>query len=194
MTGAVPTLPLWIMLIASSTSCCVLGGSASLPWIHNPRDKDYIVYVKDNTSISEMVSTHLELRKYIPKVVVCRQPHSPQIGRYMGSLCKPVWGNPEVLPKYKSLWEDRDQNICDILRWVPNYPCDKWWYHVITVIYALDIGSFNFTEQQIENINLCHDRRMTPEIWEIIESKCLAWAGEFGIPWNPTNIPSPLPN
>ena len=45
----------------------------------------------------------------------------------------------------------------------------KYWYHILTGIYLIQNGKYELTEEQAQNVNLCHDKKMTLEIYNSIQ-------------------------
>lgn len=53
----------------------------------------------------------------------------------------------------------------------PFEPQYKTMYHILTAIYLFDNGEYSITEEQAKNIQLCHDRKMTQEIYNFIQAR-----------------------
>ena len=47
----------------------------------------------------------------------------------------------------------------------------KQWYHILTGIYLIQNGSYDLTYEQKHNIQMCHDKRMTSELFEWIQEQ-----------------------
>ena len=55
----------------------------------------------------------------------------------------------------------------------------KMWYHILTGIYLIENGEYSLKEDQIKNVQLCHDKKMTPEIYEYIQQQLSIYEKEL---------------
>ena len=154
-------------------------GSSVLPWINNPYDIDYAVYVIDNHAT---VKTH-EFLKNKPKgecwfVKQLDNSYLTQSYAYQYHFIKPIYGEvfPEVdifadLPKYKEVLIKGGS--CEFT------PKSKFWYHILTGISLIQNGNYELTEEQARNVRACHDKQMTLEIYNYIQQQLLEYKQEL---------------
>ena len=82
-------------------------------------------------------------------------------------------------PDYNIFEHIHDYKTC-LVKYGLNRKIDdkKTWYHVLTGIYFLDNGEYSLTEEQTININLCHDKQMTAEIYQHIQERLVTYSKE----------------
>lgn len=152
-------------------------GSDILPWIKNPQDKDYRVYINGaNNKIRD------ELQKNPPKnshyiVRDGNKRQHPRTHSYQKYFEKPLYGEDLDCNKYNIFENEKEYkqyliNYCSIRTYTPE---NKVWYHILTAIYLFDNGDYFITDEQAQNIQLCHDRKMTPEIYNYIKIRLNEW-------------------
>lgn len=159
-------------------------GSQSLPWIEKPHDHDYIFYVNDITNGKMLVKLFKMKNKECwgisslePKIA----PFAYQY-QYMSIVLggqKPSYNIFEHIDEYKT---------CLVRRGLgKENDSKKNWYHILTGIYFLENGDYILTDEQKENINLCHDQQMTYEIYEYIQEKLSGYATSLQVYKNFSN-------
>ena len=150
-------------------------GSQTLDWITGSRDCDYIFYVVDNTDVENVTRLFAMREKEcwgISNYNYVVRPYS-----YQYNFAELVYGDD--FPKFNIFDNLEEYKRCLIKKGL-NKPKTqrKDWYHVLTGIYFIDNGEFLLTEQQKDNINLCHDKKMTTEIYEFIQQRLQEYADE----------------
>ena len=148
-----------------------LCGSSVLQYINNPHDKDYVIYVKDLEN-----PIHYDFFKDREKnecwfVIDKKNASIVKIYSYISHFYKNLYG--ENLEKNFNIFE-HESELKELLieiylkknTYTKNY---KGFYHVLTLIYMFKNRSYDLTEEQIKNIQLCHDRKMTDEIYDFIQ-------------------------
>lgn len=147
-------------------------GSSILPWIENPHDVDYIFYVNDMDRIDLMI----ELLKHKPHgecwfIDSAHKNETAKYHAYQQIFRKHIYG------RLRSAF-DIFQNIVAYKHELVSYglqepfsPQYKKWYHILTGIYLIQNESYELTSEQKHNIQMCHDNRMTPELFEWIQEQ-----------------------
>ena len=162
----------WLVSIART-------GSSSLPWIYNPRDIDYMFYVTDNTLGERMAELYKQKPSKECWLIDVIGTGRMKLAAYQYRFAVPVYG--EDFPTY------------DVLEHIPEYkrmlvkhglnqdfdPLHKFWYHILTGIYLIQNNSYELTEEQAQNVRLCHGKQMTRELYEYIQAQLLDYEKEF---------------
>lgn len=163
----------WLISVAKT-------GSSTLPWIENPRDVDYIFYVTENQNTEKMLKLYSKKPYKECWLIDELGQQDMRIYAYEYHFLEPIYG--EDFPTY------------DVLKHIPEYkemlinqglecdfePLRKAWYHILTGIYLIQNNSYELTEEQIQNVRLCHDKRMTQEIYNFIQEQLLKYREELG--------------
>lgn len=155
----------WLVSVARS-------GSSVLPWITNPRDTDYIFYVRDNTISSKLIDLY---------------KHKPQDECWLVDTIDrdPVMSNYEYQNHFRVLVYGTWLPDYDVLQELVEYkktlirdglnkefkPSVKQWYHILTGIYFIQNNSYELTDEQKTNICMCHDRNMSLELYNWIQEQ-----------------------
>lgn len=152
-------------------------GSSVLPWIKNPHDEDYRVYI--NCTDNKIRD---ELQKYNPKnghyiVRDGNKKQHPRTHSYQKYFEKPLYGEDLACNKYDIFENEKEYKqyiiqYCSIRTYTPE---KKVWYHILTAIYLFDNKDYFITDEQAKNIQLCHDRKMTHEIYDYIKIRLNEW-------------------
>ena len=153
-------------------------GSSMLPWIDYPRDTDYVIFVT-TTSDERITQLFAERPKNECWIVADKNRlQNPHIYSYERHFEQLMYGEEVACEGY-----DIFDNQLEYKKYITNYalkkPYDtrfKHWYHVLTAIYLLDNGGYFVTDEQKANIKLCHDKQMTPEIYDYIQNRLLEYA------------------
>lgn len=147
-------------------------GSSVIPWINNPHDVDYCVYTQCERHHGRLMPLY-EARQS-GECVFCRPTSSistPHIYSYIEMFREKVFG--EDVEMYNILNDVDNYKKCLIEKGLgyEYTPITKKWYHILTGIYIIENGKYELTDEQIANVQLCHDRQMTQEIYDFIQSK-----------------------
>lgn len=152
-------------------------GSSILPWIENPHDTDFIVYADGNEG--EWLADFYKLRPdgqcwFVDDI----KNKNMRLFQYMYHYVQPVFGSldsprPDIF-EYK---EEYKRKL--ITQLGSPFSGFKYWYHVLTGIYMLENGEYTLTEEQIQNVRLCHDRKMTLDIYDYIQAQLLKYKQEL---------------
>lgn len=149
-------------------------GSAVLPWIENPNDTDYEVYVtscKELTKLSKLYSYKNKEDSLFVRdecwFTRDKRPCAPYCYQY--HYAQKLYGRD--LPEYNIFEHKEDYKQCLVKAGLGATNSGKFWYHILTGIYMLENGDYTLTEAQIANIRLCHDQQMTTEAYEFIQNK-----------------------
>lgn len=148
-------------------------GSSVLPWIENPHDTDYLIFVTDN---HDMKMSELFERK--PKnecwFVSCpNKTRHPRNWSYICNFKELLCGEPMASEEY-DIFEHENEYKAHIVQCALGKPYNtqyKFWYHILTGIYLLNNGKYELTDEQINNVQLCHDKKMTQEIYDYIQNQ-----------------------
>ena len=159
--------------------CIYIAGSKASSYINNPEDTDVVIVcndtndkiktlkllhttcketkttLKDNYNIVIIVSTvekELQCREY------CYQDYIMLFGDTTFQPFHDILNNVE---DYKAALRELHDRICE----APN----KKLYRLLTGIYILQNNSYQLTQEQIANINLCHDMADTDRMAELLE-------------------------
>ena len=155
-----------------------LTGSSVLPWIEKPNDTDYIFYVTNNRTEEKLFSLMKEKPYNECWFVQELDKATMAFYAYEYHFIKPIFG--EKFPDYDVL-----QHIVDykkiLIQHINNEfnPKAKYWYHILTGIYLIQNGKYELTEEQAQNVNLCHDKKMTLEIYNSIQEQLLIYKKEL---------------
>lgn len=150
-------------------------GSSVLPWIDNPHDLDYEVYVKDikdRKKLAELYSYREDKGSMFARGECWfsreKRPCAPYCYQY--HFAQKVYG--EDIPKFDIFENKEDYMACLVKSGLgeTNYN-GKFWYHILTGIYMLENGDYFLTDEQIVNVRLCHDKQMTDDIYNYIQKK-----------------------
>ena len=154
-------------------------GSSVLPWINNPRDNDYEIQVS-STNNRALISKLYSYKKCEDNM---RESWFVSEKRYCNLFCyqyhyaQKEYG--EDVDDYNIFEHKTDYKKCLVAFGLNESNRDiKIWYHVLTGIYMLENGDYILTEEQAENVRLCHDRQMTEEIYNFIQVKLLEYQSE----------------
>lgn len=163
----------WLISVAKT-------GSRALPWVKNPNDTDYVFYVADRRDTAQLVK--LFKLKPVDECWIVGELSTNKCARlyaYEYQFLQPLFG--AEFPDY-DIFEhaaEYKQILIDHSLEQPLVVKHKFWYHVLTGIYMLDNGTYELTEEQIENINLCHDRQTTEEIYSYIQNRLAQYQAEL---------------
>ena len=152
------------------------GGSRRIPFLTNNHDYDYEIYVRPDMP-KNFAPKIFKDRTRGEDIYVRRDGDNVEIGFWSWSL---KYGEPIV---GENIFENFDFfAIKD--RWLEvayqiftkyKFFDDKYggtikrWYHILSGLYVLENGCYDFTEKQIAKIQLLHDRQGTQEIYEEIQ-------------------------
>lgn len=156
----------------------LLTGSAVLPYIKHPYDKDYIFLYKDEASAK--IAEEKLLKKYSWLELKTKFDWDIHI-RFgedteyygLGNYIKVIKGDPAVISKLpkilenKEFYKDRCLNIYkrqkDLLASFPTmaWYTRKTWYYLYRIVNVINNNSYELTEKQIEEINILHDKDTT---------------------------------
>ena len=154
-------------------------GSSVLPWIKNPRDKDYIFYVTDNTCSERLVEVHkLQPKEECWLFDTFDNCHA-RVYSYQDNFSVPIYGTN--FPQF-DIFKNKEQYKQRLVSHGLNKTFNsryKGWYHILTGIYMLNNGSYDLTPEQAENVRLCHDRMMTSEIYNYIQTQLSEYEKEL---------------
>ncbi len=163
----------WLLSVART-------GSTILPWINNPHDVDYVFYVTDRRNTLQLV----ELLNLRPKdecwfVAELHNLNCTRLYAYEYPFMRPLFGTE--FPKYDLFEHVNEYKQVLINQGLARQCIDgsKFWYHVLTGIYMLDNETYELTDEQIKNINLCHDRQITKDIYNYIQKRLRAYKDEL---------------
>lgn len=151
-------------------------GSRTLPWITNPNDYDFIFYTQ-NIDNGQLLTKLFNMKeKECWGVSLLKPKFAPFAYEYHYMVN--VYGDQK--PNYDIFEHIAEYKLCLVKRGL-NRENDgkKNWYHILTGIYLLDNGEYSLTEEQIININLCHDKQMTPEIYQYIQERLTTYSKEM---------------
>ena len=149
-------------------------GSRSLPFIENPHDHDYLFYVHDNKDLKKCVNLFKLKETY-------GQNEDWGVNDYETFKPRPRWAYQynfheaiygDYCPKFDFVNNANavKKELVDNAYGKQMSDIKKGWYHVLANIYVLETGSNEFTDEQKKNINLCHDCKITEEIYNYIQS------------------------
>lgn len=160
----------WLISVAKT-------GSRTLPWIEQPRDTDYIFYVKDLKD-GKLMSKLFSMKSGECWGVSLLRPFVGTFA-YEYSFANLIYG--DELPKF-DIFEHRDEYAACLVRkgLGDKDKSKKSWYHILTGIYMLDNCSYILTEQQKTNINLCHQKNTSDEIYDFIQERLSQYKLELG--------------
>lgn len=154
-------------------------GSSVLPWITNSHDKDYIIWVEAFPDIRGF-----ELFAEKPKdecwfLETEDSKLNPKIYSYQKMFEEVLYDDMSPETKYDIFVNDEyKQYITKYALGKPYTPQYKWWYHILTGIYLLDNGEYKITEEQAKNIQLCHDKQMSEELYFYIQQRLTEYSKE----------------
>lgn len=156
-------------------------GSSVLPWIENEHDTDYVIFVKD-TRDKRIRDIYKEKQK--DECFLCTtgdKKLNPRIFSYERYFEQIQCGDFVESEGY-FIFDHVDEYKKCLVDNALGYPCRtqfKFWYHILTGIYLLDNGEYELTEEQIANVRLCHDKKMTQEIYDYIQKRLLEYKNEL---------------
>ncbi len=147
------------------------GGSRSSPYIRNPKDNDIVLVVEDENKKAELVrdlynrfkrqdmrNENLDL-----KIRVYPNDLSNRVYWYTGNFNKPLEGfvkQTKNIPISEKIIKQVCINYLEhIKKCNVNFYKQKPFYHVYTSLCVLNHNSFELTEEEIDNINILHDRK-----------------------------------
>lgn len=146
-------------------------GSSVLPWINNPHDTDYIIYVKDRHELKYLRKQCKDIPNNECWIFSTIEGAKMQLYAYQYRFLQTIYGTD--VPTYDLL-----EHVADYKRLLVTYGLkhkspitSKQWYHILTGIYMIQNGSYELTDEQKHNIQMCHDKRMTPELFEWIQEQ-----------------------
>ena len=156
-------------------------GSSVVPWIENEHDTDYVIFVKDTRDkrIREIYKEKQENECFICTTVEKKQ--NPRIFSYERYFEQIQYGDFVESEGYFIFDHEDEYKQCLVDKGLGK-PYDtrfKFWYHILTSIYLLDNGEYELTEEQIVNVRLCHDKKMTQEIYDYIQKRLLEYKNEL---------------
>ena len=152
-------------------------GSGVNPYINNPHDTDYIVFLSDTEFDS------FNQRKYNDGHLMKRQLSTygdvVKVWSYLWGYMQLVEGKAVQLPNFfdkKDKWlaVAKSYLYCNGKRKSPldqNGKQRKSFYHLLMGLYILDNNSFELTTEQANNVQLAHDGNLPQEIIEWLYSK-----------------------
>lgn len=158
-------------------------GSAILPWIADPRDEDYVFLVDEEQATIPRKAELYDLRPINTTWICTSRPYlSKEIIAYECHFVELLAGenSTELYDIFKNEAEYKwtlvktglGANLERTQTW-------KFWYHILTGIYLLENGDYALTDEQIVNVQLCHDRKMTKELYEFIQSKLAEYKAQL---------------
>lgn len=158
-------------------------GSLVLPWIENEHDTDYVIFVKD-TSDKRISNIYKEKQK--DECFLCttvEKKQNPRIFSYERYFEQIQYGDFVESEGYFIFdhIDEYKQCLVDNGLGKPYDTRFKFWYHILTGIYLLDNGEYELTEEQIANVRLCHDKKMTQEIYDYIQKRLLEYKNDLTI-------------
>jgi hypothetical protein len=162
----------WLISVART-------GSSTLPWVDEPRDTDFIFYVTDNTIFEKVFEIHRQKPQKECWLIDIFGKQGMRLYAYQYQFLKPVYGEEfptysvlEHIPEYKKL-------LIDLGLHYDFDPQRKHWYHILTGIYFIQNGKYELTEEQAQNVRLCHGRKMTLELYNYIQEQLLKYEKEL---------------
>lgn len=163
----------WVISVAKT-------GSSALPWIKDPYDTDYVFYVTNRRDTARLIK--LFKLKPIDECWIVGELSTNKCARlyaYEYHYLQPLFGTEfpdydifEHINEYKQILINHGLGQPLVVK-------HKFWYHVLTGIYMLDNGRYELTEEQIKNVNLCHDRQMTEELYNYIQERLAQYKAEL---------------
>ncbi len=135
--------------------------------------REYIKKLMENTRLKELLSDAKELNiSYMSDIVdgdkIFNRPYM-----YLRHYMKLLYG--EDLHLNFDIESNRELLIGQIKKSIDNVDLDtKYLYYILTAIYILQNNSFEFNEEQIENINICHDKSDKAKMGELLR-ECINW-------------------
>lgn len=152
-------------------------GSSVLPWLKNPNDEDYAVYINctDSKVKNELKKHNPQNGHYIVRDLTKKQ--HPKIYSYQTHFLLLLYGEDLEFNKYDIFENEQEYKqylirYCSIRQYTPER---KLWYHILTAIYLFDNKGYFITDDQAENIQLCHDNKMTLELYDYIKTRLNEW-------------------
>lgn len=144
-----------------------LGGSRALSFINNPKDYDLIVVCKDEETRQEV--KNLFKNQYDTKDLITNYNidiifrTTNRDSEAANSIYPYIWhySEPDVMAviDFEKLRETI-VNRCYKFEEEKNYHyAFKLWYYVYITMCIIKNNSYDLTEEQIENVNILHDRR-----------------------------------
>ena len=146
-------------------------GSKVNPYIRNKHDTDLIAIVADEEEKSNIIAlTHYNLQnkrqlrenKIDIKIKIKEDNLSNTIFAYMSHFIQPIEGYEKLtieVPINELLIK---QNIINYIQYLKekelNFYKQKSFYHIYTSICIMKHNSYDLTEEEINNINILHDR------------------------------------
>lgn len=163
----------WIKTVAKT-------GSSTLPWIKHPNDVDYLFIcgkVPSGREHNNFFRQKPDTECWLSRMMSSKFDH---IWAYELPFMQVCYGTE--LPKW-DIFEQQTEYKKILIDYGLDNPHSniKMWYHVLTGIYMLDNGDYFLTEEQAENVNLCHDRQMTKEIYDYIQKRLKEYRRELDI-------------
>lgn len=172
-------LNLWLPIIKDGLISIELSGSSVLPWIKAPADKDIIFIYETSEKARKAHSNLLKAKEifYLPRSepmdLHFKTSHllldvSSCIYGYETHFSIPYLNFKSLLDKIDILTNGKENYIQNLKKYylfiksreqrnLDNYKL-KQWYHIYTGLCILDNNSYNLTEEQIQNINILHDK------------------------------------
>ncbi len=154
-------------------------GSGSLPWITNAHDVDIVFYVKHNHTSPEVQRFKQLAAQYKPAGtcwIIETVPDRKYLYGYEYHFLKNIWGTEK--PKWDIFEPTMQARTKQFLKtWVGRKlpRSSKLWYHVLTQVYLFKNGDYFLTDEQAANVRLCHDRKMTEELYDFVVKEVTAW-------------------
>lgn len=153
------------------------GGSNRIPFIKNPHDRDYEVYIKPDMPKTLFPKIFTD-RERGEDICVRRDGENVAVAYWTWSLkySEVIVGN-DILKDFdfftiKDEWINVARDMLQKCRYFNETGGTvKRWYHVLAGLYVIENGGYDFTEEQIENIRLLHDRQGTVELYDYIKKK-----------------------
>ena len=155
-------------------------GSKVLPWIKEPHDTDYDFFVTDKHDAPKLIEL-FKLKPggecwFVTELATCKYA---RLYAYEYHFLQPVFGTK--FPDYDIFEHETEYKKVLIEHGLRPASKHKFWYHVLTGIYMLDNGTYDLTDEQIEKINICHDKQMTEEIYNYIQERLTSYKVELGV-------------
>jgi hypothetical protein len=155
----------------------VKSGSSVLPWIDNPHDTDYIIYTESEQG--EWVSAFYKLK---PKndcwFITNISNKKIRLFQYLYHYSQLVYGE-SIEPQPDIFEYEKEYKLILIEQLGKPLRKQKYWYHILTGIYLLENRDYYLTEEQLQNVRLCHDRQITLEIYNYIQEQLLKYKKEL---------------
>lgn len=153
----------------SNIIAIVKSGSSVLPWINNPHDADYIIYTESDQG--EWASEFYKLK---PKndcwFITDISNKKIRLFQYLYHYSQLVYGE-SIEPRPDIFEYEKEYKSVLVEQLNKQNRKQKYWYHILTGIYLLENRDYYLTEEQSQNVQLCHDKQITLEIYNYIQEQ-----------------------